>query len=79
MTTEFELLRTFRDRLAHLEHSRLPLADLQDAIKTNGADIVRALQTNHGHTLAGAVGLLREVLTMLDIKPATTTTKETTA
>jgi membrane-bound lytic murein transglycosylase MltF len=70
MSTEYELLRTFRDRLAHLEHSRLPLAELQDAIKTNGADIVRALQNNHGHTLAAAVGLLREVLTLLDIKPA---------
>jgi len=69
MTTEFELLRTFRNRLAHLEHSRLPMAELQDTIKTNGADIVRALQSNHGHTLAGSVGLLREVLTLLDIKP----------
>lgn len=69
MTTEFELLRTFRDRLAHLEHSRLPMADLQDAVKTNGADIVRALQDNHGHTLAAAVGLLREILNLLDIKP----------
>ena len=76
MSTEFELLRTFRNRLAHLEHSRLPLAELQDAIKTNGADIVRALQSNHGHTLAAAVGLLREVLTLLDIKPATTTQGE---
>ena len=69
MTTEFELLRTFRDRLAHLEHSRLPMAELQTTIKANGSDIVRALQDNHGHTLAAAVSLLREILNLLDIKP----------
>jgi hypothetical protein len=69
MTTEATLLMTFRDRIsgfAGQEGRNNP--ELQQAVKAAGADIVKALQQNHGHSLADAVALLRMVLNGLNIK-----------
>lgn len=68
-TTEAELLMLFRDRMtpyagryAKEDHS------LQETIKVNGLDVVKALQNNHGHSLADAVAMLRMVLNGLNIR-----------
>lgn len=67
-TTEAELLMLFRDRMmpyagryAKEDHS------LQETIKVHGMDIVKALQNNHGHSLADSVSMLRMVLNGLNI------------
>lgn len=66
-TTEASLLMTFRDRMTPYEGQAVT-ADLQAAVKHHGSDIVKALQENHGHSLADAVGLMRAVLNGLNIK-----------
>lgn len=68
-TTEFQLMRLFYDRMQPFCGSRLPAAELQTIVKKHGSSIIKALQQNHGHDLAMAVSLLRDVLTQLDIKP----------
>jgi hypothetical protein len=69
MTTEAQLLMTFRDRM--LPYAGQPGKDnpeVQQAVKAAGADIVKALQQNHGHSLADAVALLRMTLNGLNIR-----------
>ena len=68
-TTEFHLLRLFNDRMAPYYGSRLPAPELQALVKENGADIIQALQKNHGHDLSMSVSFLRDILNQLDIKP----------
>ena len=68
-TTEWDLMRLFQDRMAPHHGKRLPLPELQGLVKENGADIIKALQRNHGHDLSGAVSFLRDILLQLDIKP----------
>ncbi len=65
-TTEAQLLMTFRDRM--LPYAGQDGRTIQAAIKDAGSDIVKALQDNHGHSLADAVGLMRAVLNGLNIK-----------
>lgn len=68
-TNEATLLMQFRDRMlpyagryAKGDHS------LQEIIKVAGSDIVKALEENHGHSLADAIAMLRMVLNGLGIK-----------
>lgn len=66
-TTEAQLLMTFQDRMLPYQGQAVS-ADIQAAVLQHGADIVKALQQNHGHSLADAVGLMRAVLNGLNIK-----------
>lgn len=68
-TNEAELLMLFRDRMIPYA-GRYAKEDysLQEAIKVQGMDIVKALQNNHGHSLADAVAMMRMVLNGLNIK-----------
>lgn len=68
-TTEAELLMLFRDRMTPYA-GRYAKEDhaLQETIKVNGMDVVKALQNNHGHSLADSVAMMRMVLNGLNIQ-----------
>ena len=66
MTTEATLLMQFRDRM--LPYAGQSSSALQATVLQNGLDIVKQLQSNHGHDLADALSLLRAVLKDLQIK-----------
>lgn len=66
MTTEATLLMQFRDRM--MPYAGQSGAELQATVLKHGLDIVKQLQSNHGHALADAVSLLRAVLKDLQIK-----------
>ena len=66
MTTEAALLMQFRDRM--MPYAGQAGTELQATVLKHGLDIVKQLQTNHGHALADSVSLLRAVLRELNIR-----------
>ena len=64
-TTEAQLLITLRDSLQHIKGMGKPSAYVQAQVLQHGAPIVKALQQNHGHDLAGSIALMRPVINQL--------------
>ena len=62
MTTEAQLLMQLRDRLQSIKGRGKPDLFVQTEVYLHGRDIVKALQNNHGHDLAGALSLMRPVI-----------------
>ena len=62
MTTEAQLLMQLRDRLQSIKGRGKPDLFVQTEVYLHGRDIVKALQYNHGHDLASALGLMRPVI-----------------
>jgi len=65
MTTEAQLLMTLRDALQHIKGLETPTDYVQEQVKKHGAPIVKALQQNHGHSLADSIALMRPVINQL--------------
>ena len=65
MTTEAQLLMQLRDNLQQIKGHGTPDKYVQDQVLIYGQPIVNALQKNHGHTLAEAIGLMRPVINEL--------------
>ena len=64
-TTEAQLLMQLRDNLQHIKGMNTPTAYVQEQVKTYGEPIVKALQQNHGHSLADSIALMRPVINKL--------------
>ena len=65
MTTEAQLLMQLRDKLQTIKGRGKPDAFVQYEVYAKGSDILKALQQNHGHDLASAIGLMRPVINEL--------------
>lgn len=65
MTTEAQLLMKLRDDLQQIKGRGKPDLFVQDQVLIHGQPIVKALQQNHGHDLASALGMMRPVINEL--------------
>lgn len=65
MTNEATLLMNLRDSLQHIKGMGTPSPYVQEQVKLHGAPIVKALQQNHGHDLAGSIALMRPIINQL--------------
>ena len=64
-TTEATLLMQLRDSLQHIKGMQNPTAYVQEQVKLHGEPIVKALQHNHGYSLADSIELMRPVINQI--------------